>query len=40
MTAVQITLPDALAQRARGEGLLSDDAIQRLLEDAMRRQAD
>ena len=39
MTTVQITLPDALAQRARNEGLLSDDAIQRLLEEAMRRQA-
>ncbi|MDR6855481.1 hypothetical protein [Variovorax guangxiensis] len=37
MTTVQINLPDALAQRARSEGLLSDDAIQRLLEDAMRR---
>ncbi|MDM0019898.1 hypothetical protein [Variovorax saccharolyticus] len=39
MATVQINLPDALAQRARSEGLLSDDAIQRLLEDAMRRQA-
>ena len=39
MTTVQINLQDALAQRARSEGLLSDDAIQRLLEDAMRRQA-
>jgi len=39
MTTVQITLPDALALRARSEGLLSDSAIQRLLEEAMRRQA-
>ena len=39
MTTVQIHLPDPLAQRARSEGLLSDSAIQKLLEDAMRRQA-
>ncbi|HSV54603.1 MAG TPA: hypothetical protein VLJ57_20945 [Burkholderiaceae bacterium] len=39
MTTVQINLPDALVQRARSEGLLSDGAIQRMLEDAMRRQA-
>ena len=39
MTTIQINLPDALVQRARSEGLLSDDAIQRLLEEAMRRQA-
>jgi hypothetical protein len=39
MTTVQITLPDALAQRARNKGLLSNDAIQRLLEEAMRGQA-
>ena len=39
MTTVQITLPDALVQRALSEGLLSDAAIQRLLEEAMRRQA-
>ena len=38
-TLLQINLPDALAQRARSEGLLSDAAIQRLLEEAMRRQA-
>lgn len=39
MTTVQITLPDQLAQRAKDAGLLSDAAIQSLLEDAMRRQA-
>jgi len=39
MTTLQIHLPDTLAQRARSEGLLSDGAIQKLLEDAMRRQA-
>lgn len=39
MTMVEITLPDELAQRARKAGLLSDAAIQELLEDAMRRQA-
>lgn len=39
MTTVQITLPDQLVQRAKDAGLLSDAAIQSLLEDAMRRQA-
>jgi hypothetical protein len=39
MTTVQINLPDTLAQRARSQGLLSDRAIQQLLETAMRRQA-
>lgn len=39
MTMIKITLPDELAQRARQVGLLSDDAIAQLLEDAMRRQA-
>lgn len=34
-----VTLPDDVAQRARNAGLLSDSAIQRLLEDAMRREA-
>jgi hypothetical protein len=38
MTEVVIKLPDELAQRARNAGLLSDSAIQDLLEDAMRRQ--
>jgi hypothetical protein len=39
MITVQFNLPDALAQRARSEGFLSDAAIQRLLEEAMRRRA-
>ncbi|MCX7364881.1 MAG: hypothetical protein NTV97_24010 [Alphaproteobacteria bacterium] len=39
MTELTIKLPDELAQRARRAGLLSDGAIQELLEDAMRRQA-
>jgi hypothetical protein len=39
MTTVQIQLPDELAQRAENAGLLSDSAIQRLLEEAMRREA-
>jgi len=39
MTQVTVSLPDDLAQRARSAGLLSDDAIRQLLEDAMRREA-
>lgn len=39
MTELVVKLPDELAQRAQRAGLLSDSAIQRLLEDAMRRQA-
>jgi hypothetical protein len=39
MTNVTVSLPDELAQRARRAGLLSDHAIGRLLEDAMRRHA-
>jgi hypothetical protein len=39
MTTIEINLPDELAQCARSAGLLSDAAIQELLEDAMRRQA-
>ena len=39
MTELVVTLPDELAQRARNAGLLSDSAIQRLLEEAMRREA-
>ncbi len=39
MTKIQITLPDEIAQRASHAGLLSDGAIQQLLEDAMRRRA-
>ena len=39
MTQLTVTLPDELARRADAAGLLSDDAIRQLLEDAMRRQA-
>jgi hypothetical protein len=39
MTDVVVKLPDELAVRAKNAGLLSDTAIQRLLEEAMRRQA-
>jgi len=39
MTELVIHLPDDLEERARTAGLLSDDAIQSLLEDAIRRQA-
>ncbi|MCU0950418.1 MAG: hypothetical protein MUC68_05015 [Burkholderiaceae bacterium] len=40
MTELVLRLPDDLAQRARSAGLLTDSAIQRLLEEAMRRDAD
>lgn len=39
MTELVINLPDALADRARKEGLLNDEAIQKLLESAVRRAA-
>lgn len=39
MINVQISLPDDLASRAKSAGLLSDQAIGALLEDAMRRAA-
>lgn len=39
MTQLVLNLPDELARRAEEAGLLSDAAIQRLLEDAMRREA-
>lgn len=39
MTELLVKLPDELAQRAKNAGLLSDSAIQRLLEEAMRREA-
>ncbi len=39
MTELVVRLPDELAQRARSAGLLTDSAIQRLLEEAMRREA-
>lgn len=39
MINVQISLPDELARKAKSAGLLSDQAITALLEDAMRRAA-
>ncbi|MGL5837261.1 MAG: hypothetical protein ACRCY3_02025 [Sphingorhabdus sp.] len=39
MINVQISLPDDTAKRAKSAGLLSDEAIAALLEDAMRRSA-
>ena len=39
MTDLVVRLPDDVAQRARRAGLLTDSAIQRLLEEAMRREA-
>ena len=39
MTELLVILPDELAQRSKNAGLLSDSAIQRLLEEAMRREA-
>ncbi len=39
MTTLKVTLPDELAQRAQSAGLLTDSAIQNLLEEAIRRTA-
>ena len=39
MTDLVVKLPDELARRARNAGLLPDSATQRLLEEAMRREA-
>lgn len=39
MTTLQVELPDDLAERAQRAGLLTDIAIQKLLEDAIRREA-
>ena len=39
MTEWMVKLPDELAQRAKNAGLLTDSAIQLLLEEAMRREA-
>ncbi len=36
MTTVQITLPDALAQEAASAGLLSPEAIERILREKLR----
>lgn len=38
VTKIQIELPEDLAERASGAGLLSSAAMQQLLEDAIRRQ--
>jgi len=37
MTTIQIELPDATAQAARDAGLLTTQALERLLNDALRR---
>lgn len=39
MTELTLKLPDDLAQRAEAAGLLNDTTIQRLLEEAIRREA-
>ena len=39
MTTIEITLPDDLAKIAKTAGLLSDSAIQGLLEEAIRRRS-
>jgi hypothetical protein len=39
MISVQISLPDEVARKAKSAGLLSDEAISALLEEAMRRAA-
>jgi hypothetical protein len=39
MTELLVKLPDELARRARSAGLLTDSAIQNLLEEAIRREA-
>jgi len=36
---LKLNLPDELAQRAKSAGLLTDTAIQKLLEDAVRRES-
>ena len=38
MTTIQIELPDATAQAARAAGLLTPQALDRLLTDALKRQ--
>lgn len=39
MTTLEINLPDALAREAREAGLLTPEAIERLLREAVRRKA-
>ncbi len=38
MTTIQIELPDATARAARDAGLLTPQALERLLNDALKRQ--
>ena len=38
MTTIQIELPDAMAQAAHAAGLLTPQALERLLTDALKRQ--
>jgi len=37
MTTVQVTLPDELAKQAKAAGLLTPEAMERLLAEALRR---
>lgn len=39
MTEVVVKLPDDLAKRASEAGLLTEEAVQRIFEDAVRREA-
>ena len=39
MTTIKIELPDATAQAARDAGLLTSQALERLLNDALRRKS-
>ena len=39
MTTIQIDLPEATAEAARDAGLLTPQALERLLNDALRRKA-
>ena len=39
MTTLKLNLPDELARRAQSAGLLSEAAIQKLLEEAVRRKS-
>ena len=39
MTTVQIELPEELARRAREAGLLAPESIERVLREALRREA-
>ena len=39
MATLKLNLPDEFAQRAQSAGLLTDTSIQKLLEEAIRREA-